>query len=166
MQDIYCTEHVFNNIYSQNFQKLTHYLVKKCGCMTESEDLAQEAFFKFWKNRHKVEKGRESSFLFTIANNLFIDKTRKTKVRRTYLSSINFVSENNTPEYLLRMKEQEIKVQENIQSMPIKSREVFVMNKLNDMTYVEIAKSLDLSVKAIEKRMSKALHIFRQLNVA
>jgi RNA polymerase sigma-70 factor (ECF subfamily) len=166
MHNLYCNEATFTTIYINNHQKLINFLYKKCGCKCESEDLAQEAFFKFWKNRGKVEKGKETSYLFTIANNLFIDKTRRNKVRMSYRSSISFMQEERTPEYVLRMKEQEIKLQENISSMPEKSREVFVMNKLNDMTYNEIASSLELSVKAIEKRMSKALHIFRQLNVA
>ncbi len=166
MQEFYCNETTFSALYSGNFQKLIHFLYKKCGCITESEDLAQEAFFKLWKNREKVEEGKETSYLYTIANNLFIDKTRRNKVRRTYQSSVLFINEDLTPEYVLRMKEQEQKLNSNILSMPEKSREVFVMNKLKDMTYVEIAKNLDLSVKAIEKRMSKALHIFRQVNVA
>ena len=119
-----------------------------------------------WKNRQKVEEGKESSYLYTIANNLFIDKTRRRKVRRTYQATVSTNNDNVTPEYVLRMKQQEEKLQANILSMPEKSREVFVMNKLNDMTYVEIAKNLELSVKAIEKRMSKALHVFRQVKVA
>jgi RNA polymerase sigma-70 factor (ECF subfamily) len=166
MQDLYCTESIFTKIYETNNLRLINFLFKKCGCKSESEDLAQEAFYKFWKNRTKVEPGKEASYLFTIANNLFIDKTRRTKVRRTYQSTIKSINESITPEYVLRMKEQQIKVDKNISSMPEKSREVFVMNKLNDMTYNEIANTLELSVKAIEKRMSKALHVFRKLNVA
>src|SRR6056297_3191652 len=103
MQDIYCNETTFTAIYAENFHKLTHFLFKKCGCYSESEDLAQEAFFKLWKNRQKVEQGKESSYLFTIANNLFIDKTRRTKVRRTYQSTVIYNTEDITPEYLLRM---------------------------------------------------------------
>ena len=166
MQALYCNESRFTLLYNNYFEKLHHFLIKKCGCCEESADLAQEAFLKLWKNRDKVEEGKEASYLFTIANNLFIDKTRRAKVKRTYQSTITSIDEHQTPEYVMRMKQQEEKLHSNIQSMPEKSREVFIMNKLNDMTYAEIAGKLDLSVKAIEKRMSKALSVFRQVAVA
>ena len=38
-----------------------------------------------------------------------------------------------------------------------KQRSVFLMSRMEDMTYKEIAERLDLSVKAVEKRMSIAL---------
>jgi DNA-directed RNA polymerase specialized sigma24 family protein len=42
-------------------------------------------------------------------------------------------------------------------------REVFLLNRIEKMTYAQIADSLGLSVKAIEKRMQKALEIFSDL---
>lgn len=48
-----------------------------------------------------------------------------------------------------------------LMQMPAAQREVFLMNRNDELTYVEIAERLDLSVKAIEKRMRGALQFLR-----
>jgi RNA polymerase sigma-70 factor (ECF subfamily) len=68
----------------------------------------------------------------------------------------------DTPEKMIEMSEYEARLQEVIASLPEGGREVFLMNRLEDLTYQEIADRLGLSVKAIEKRMSKVLQIFRE----
>ena len=49
--------------------------------------------------------------------------------------------------------------------MPENSKVVFLMNRMEKMTYQQIADSLNLSVKAIEKRMQKALEIMATLKL-
>ena len=66
----------------------------------------------------------------------------------------------------MEMKEYEQKLTRVLEQMPEGSREVFLMNRLEDLKYREIAENLGISVKAVEKRMSKALQIIREkLNV-
>jgi RNA polymerase sigma-70 factor (ECF subfamily) len=60
------------------------------------------------------------------------------------------------------MQDYEKKLQSVIALLPEGGREVFFMNRLEDLTYVEIADRLGLSVKAVEKRMSKVLSILRE----
>jgi RNA polymerase sigma-70 factor (ECF subfamily) len=49
-----------------------------------------------------------------------------------------------------------------LKSMPAKQRTVFLMNRIDELKYKEIAMQLDLSVKAIEKRMSQALEHLKE----
>jgi RNA polymerase sigma-70 factor (ECF subfamily) len=46
--------------------------------------------------------------------------------------------------------------------MPEKSRDVFLMNRIDGLTYADIAGRLQLSVKAVEKRMHKALSFLKE----
>jgi len=71
-------------------------------------------------------------------------------------------SENLSPEFILRMKEYEEKLNGVIGMMTEGSREVFLMNRIEGMKYKEIAERLGISVKAVEKRMSNALKIVHQ----
>ena len=60
------------------------------------------------------------------------------------------------------MKEYEEKLNNVLSQIPEGSREVFLMNRIEGLKYKEIAENLGLSVKAIEKRISKALEIIRE----
>ena len=61
-----------------------------------------------------------------------------------------------------REKEFENKLNNAIKALPDGCREVFLMNRIDKLKYGEIAARLDLSVKAIEKRMSKAIGILKE----
>ena len=73
--------------------------------------------------------------------------------KNAFIEKLEFES----PEHLLIQKEFDLKLQSAIAELPEKQRIVFLMNRIDKLTYNEIAERLDLSVKAIEKRMSQAL---------
>ena len=54
------------------------------------------------------------------------------------------------------------KLESTIDNLPEKQREVFLMNRIEKMKYKEIALHLDISVKAVEKRMHQALVVMRK----
>ena len=60
-------------------------------------------------------------------------------------------------------KEYEAKLNGALSKIPEGSREVFLMNRIEGLKYREIAERLGLSVKAIEKRISKAIHILNEI---
>ena len=64
------------------------------------------------------------------------------------------------------MEEEEfrLRLEKAIAELPEKNRVVFLMNRIDKLTYKEIADQLNLSVKAVEKRMHKALLKLRSLS--
>ena len=66
-----------------------------------------------------------------------------------------------SPQYALEEKEFKEQLENIIASMPEKQRDVFLMNRIDELTYKEIADRLELSVKAVEKRMHGALSFLR-----
>ena len=70
--------------------------------------------------------------------------------------------ENVSPQFSLEEKEFEQKLNDSLKVLPDGCREVFLMNRIDKLKYDEIAQRLDLSVKAIEKRMSKAISILKE----
>lgn len=153
----------FSLTYTQQFLRLLNFLRQKCQDTSEAEDIAQESFSKLWQNRDKIEDGKETSFLFTIANNLFIDLRRRDQVKLKYVQNFRSTTNTDCPEYEYRSKEFSNFIDSKINSMPEKSRDVFIMNKIDKMTYSEIAVRIGLSVKSVEKRMAVALKTYREL---
>jgi RNA polymerase sigma-70 factor (ECF subfamily) len=69
---------------------------------------------------------------------------------------------NETPEFLLEEKEFLDKLQVAISDLKEGQREVFLLNRIDKKTYKEIAEMLEISVKAVEKRMHLALVQLRE----
>lgn len=152
----------FKDIFDKNYEYIRNYLFYLSGDIELSEDLVQDVFLQLWEKRREVKSETLQSYLFTIARNNFLKNVRRQnydlKFRSTFLMKI----ENESPGYKLEMKEYDQKLQAAIAGLPEKSRIVFLMNRIDGITYREIAANLDVSVKAVEKQMSKALAILRE----
>jgi RNA polymerase sigma-70 factor (family 1) len=152
----------FKEVFDKNYQYILNYLFYLSGDMELSEDLVQDVFLQLWEKRAEVKEETLKSYLFTIAKNCFLKNRRRQKYdlkfRSTYFEKI----ENESPGYILELKEFDEKLQQAIASLPEKSRVVFLMNRIDGITYREIAEQLGVTVKAVEKQMSKALMILRQ----
>lgn len=123
----------------------------------------QEAFMKLWQKRMEVQPEKAKSFLYTVANNLFLDKVRHLKVVRNFELQPRSDRDKESPEYHMEVQEFKKELENALASLSEGSREVFLMNRLEDLSYREIAERLGISQKAVEKRMSKALKELRKL---
>lgn len=155
------TESWFKGVFDENYEYIRNYLFYLSGDIKLAEDLVQDVFLRLWEKRSSVKNESVRAFLFTIARNDFLKNRRQhkydLKFRSTYFEQI----ENKSPEYLLELKEFDQKLQKTIAGMPEKCRVIYLMNRIDEMTYAEIAGSLKVSVKAVEKQMSKALRILQ-----
>jgi RNA polymerase sigma-70 factor (ECF subfamily) len=148
------------------YPAIRNYLYYKTSDVGMAEDIAQDTFIKLWENRAKIDKRTVKSFLYTISGNLAINQLKRQQLQYKFENQAIRRVNRESPEFNLQMKEYEEKLNQVISSMPEGSREVFLMNRLEDLKYREIAERLGISVKAVEKRMSKALQIIREkLNV-
>ena len=120
-------------------------------------DLVQESFLRLWKNCHSVSLNAAGSYLFKTISNLNIDAYRKDRVRIAYKASLQNQPEIKDGQFKLEVKEFEEQLSRAIASMTEASREVFVLHRFDDKSYKEIASILEISIKAVEKRMHKAL---------
>jgi RNA polymerase sigma factor, sigma-70 family len=132
--------------------------------MDHAEDLVQEVFVILWEKRGTIKSENLKSYLYTIANNLYIDHYR----HKNFNLNLKYDNTGNTsesPEYLLEQKEFDAKLQTAIASLSDKERTVFLMNRIDELTFKEIAESLEISVKTIEKRMHNAVEkLFKKIN--
>jgi RNA polymerase sigma-70 factor (family 1) len=151
----------FKALFDQYYDPIRNFLYYKCGDADLAEDLCQDAFMKLWDKRDDVKSETVKSYLYTIANNMLLNKIRHDKVVINFAEKQKNQQEEQSPQYYLEEKEFKEKLDKVIGAMPEKQREVFLMNRIEEMTYQEIADRLSLSVKAIEKRMHGALNHLR-----
>lgn len=152
----------FDSFYREYFVQLKNYLYYKTGDLDTAKDLTQECFVKVWENKDKVRAAAQASYLYSVANNLTMNHFRHSKVVYKFFGLKHKSDHHETPLFILEEKEFDHKLKAALSSLSEKQRIVFLMNRVDDLTYVQIANRLEISVKAVEKRMHGALDKLRE----
>ena len=160
-----CEERLFEKFFKTNAKLLRNFLYYKFGDLDEVNDIVQESFIKVWDNCGKVTPATAKSYLFRIAINLTTSVIRHKKVILKHQNEVSGLKKDRThesPEFLLLEKEFMTKLENAISALPDRQREVYLLNRIENKTYREIAELSGVSVKAIEKLMHKALTKLRK----
>lgn len=152
-----CEEQVFSTIYEEHYTAVRNFVYYKNGDLNKAEDVAQEAFIKVWNNCKEVIYTSVKNYLFTIANRIFLNIVRHEKIKLNFNKAHTQQQESETPETVVIEKEFKEKLELAIANLSEKNRTVFLLNRIDKKKFKEIAISLDISVKTVEKRMSDAL---------
>ncbi|WP_343485569.1 RNA polymerase sigma factor [Allomuricauda sp. d1] len=160
--DNVCEEQVFSSVFETNSKTIFNYIYYKFGNEEKAHDAVQEAFVKLWENCAKVTPEKAKSYLYTVANNLYLNVIKAEKVRLKYADRHSNTTTNESPEFVLEEKQFQQKLDDALNSLPENQRTTFLLNRIDGKKYAEIAEMEGVSVKAIEKRMHLALKSLRE----
>lgn len=125
------------------------------GCRDTAEDLTQEAFLRV------IGRTEQSpGYLFRTAQNLAFDYLRAQKVRQRYADNQILDEEEEAipgPENSALTDEALGQYLSVLEALPERTQQVFLLSRLDGMTYQEIARHLSISVSTVEKDMMRAL---------
>lgn len=129
-----------------------------------AEDLVTEIFLNFWKKGvHTAVDSSYRAYLFTAVRNKCFTYLRWEfdKIRQEELDD-ELLSDTPTPDHVMEMDELYMQVEKVIQALPPQCQKVFVLSRFEGKSYQEIADRLDVSIKAVEGHISKALTVLRR----
>ena len=152
----------FENIFHTWYVPIRNFLYFKCGDIQVAEDITQDVFLKLWEKNNEVRPETVKQLLYTIANNMFLNMIEHKKVSLKFAENFIVGSDNESPEFKMELREFDIRLQEAINLLDEKKRTVFLMNRIEKMTYGQIAENLGITVKAVEKRMQNALSFIKE----
>ncbi len=147
------------------------YYTKLCGYASnlarddfKSEDIVQNVFVRIWQQREDLNpKISIKNYLYRSVYNEFIDQYRKemaiSTLEKKYIEGVDAlveIEDDKEDKRILSLIEQEI------EQLPAKCKETFVLSKKEGLTYVEIAEYQNVSVNTVEKQMVKAFSILRK----
>lgn len=159
--DNVCDDQVYSKLFRTHSTTVFNYIYYKFGNEEKAHDAVQEAFVKLWENCAKVAPEKAKAFVYTVANNLYLNVLKAEKVRLKYRPAEAPVTKQ-TPEYLMEEEEFRVKLQDALDRLPENQRTVFLLSRIDGKKYNEIAEMEGVSVKAIEKRMHLALKTLRE----
>jgi RNA polymerase sigma-70 factor (family 1) len=158
-----CEELVFSGFFKANVKSLRNYLYFKFGNEEKANDITQDSFIKLWENCRNVPFEKAKSYIYTIANNASLNEIAHQKVVLKYAqNNVNRDKTNLSPEFLIEEDEFKQKLEKAIQKLTEAQRTAFLLHRIEGKKYQEIAIMLDISVKAVEKRIHGALVTLRQ----
>lgn len=144
-----------------HFAQVRNYVFFRSGNTEVASDIAQETFLKVWEKRNKVQPEKVKGLLYKIANDLFVSHYRKQKRSYEFFNHYEFNEVSQSPEEQMTFKQLKENYRLALDGMPEKQRTVFMMSRVENLKYSEIAEMVGISVKAVEKRMKKALDYLR-----
>ena len=157
-------EVAFELVFYRYKGRLYDFIRKSLPQEEDSEGVVQEIFVKLWTNRTTLDPEKSiSGYLFTIARNEVYGKLRKLYTRRKYQEELFHLVETSgdTTEKQLEYMELERIIDDLIEKMPEKRKEVFQRSRLKGQTYIEISSAMNISENTVDTHIRKALNFMR-----
>ncbi|MBL1213387.1 MAG: sigma-70 family RNA polymerase sigma factor [Ignavibacteriae bacterium] len=149
-------KNAFKDLYYKYFDKLYSFAWYRTYSEETSRDFVQELFTILWTHRKKLDPNKSiKAYLYKVLGNLIIDASRLHSSQNISLENIESTSYENDMEL-------NIDIQNAIARLPKKLKEVYLLSRLDGFKYSEIAEILGISIKAVEKRLTKAFGILRK----
>ncbi|MCP4457288.1 MAG: sigma-70 family RNA polymerase sigma factor [Cytophagales bacterium] len=157
------TQEEFKKCFDDWFDELRNYITYRCYDSELATDLVQEAYVRIWEKNTDYMGSRTRALLYKISKELWISQYRKLNSEKKYMLSLSYKNDHNETENQVYYEELKEKYEKALINLPEKRRVVFLMSRMEELTYSEIAERLSISVKAVEKRMKLALQELRNI---
>jgi len=160
-------ELAFELIFHRSKGKLKGFLIKVLPRDEDVESILQEIYLKLWYGRKSIDTDKNfETYLFAIARNMVIDVMRKRFHKQKYLEDLYYKLKQESVNNLdalaaVEYSELERRILELIEKLPKKRQIIFKLNRIDGLTYKEIAKKLNISENTVDTQMRNALVFLR-----
>ncbi len=157
-------ERAFQVLFRKYYQAMCHFANQFVTNHEMAEEIVQEMFVKLWEKRAILNiETSVKHYLFRSVRNHCLNQIQHEKIKKQYASKVleSASQEINPDDYFLEVGLVK-KIEQSIDSLPPKRREIFRLSREQGMKYKEIAEALDISVKTVEAQMGLALKHLRE----
>lgn len=137
---------------------------KKLHCREEAKDLVQELFTTFWKNREGLNVHTKlSNYLYTAVRYRVINHLARKNLQAQYANSREDWPQYETRQTDYSIREQQLQklIEKEVNALPKKMREIFLMSRQLHLSHKKIASELNLSESTVKKQVNNALKVLR-----
>ncbi|HEY4788072.1 MAG TPA: RNA polymerase sigma-70 factor [Bacteroidales bacterium] len=165
-------EDAFESIFRKYFSGLCTYAVGYVKSKEVASEIVEDLFLYLWENcEDLVITTSLKAYLYQSVHNRCLKYLRHLKVEQKYNDHLHYtltdaelhqpVSDSYPIANLISQELEEL-VESTIKSLPEKCREIFCLQRFDNLTYPEIAEKLDVSVNTVKTQMARALQKLRE----
>lgn len=160
----------FQNAFLEYFDPLCFYAFRYVENTDASEDIVQDVFFDIWTNKSKIDFSRPlKPLLYKLTKNKSIDFLRSARHHEEKLdeSTEGLILESYVRDMIINQEDliclQELsqEIQSCVDNLPEQCKKVFMLSRTAGLKNKEVAEHLGISIKAVEKQITKALSEIR-----
>ena len=166
------SKEAFEYLFTAYYPRLRNYASRFIADVDDVEDILQDCFVNLWNRRMMLTGVSLSSMLFTMVRNGCLNFLKHKAIAEGYNTEelkqlsgsealYNYDFLGSADEELL-YQELQRQIRDVLRSLPERSRQVFMMSRFDGLKNKEIAERLDISVKVVEKHITKSLAILRE----
>lgn len=157
-------ENAFTEIYNRYKGILHVHAYKKLGNFEEAKDVLQDMFSILWNKRESFPATENiAGYLYTITKNKVLDAIAHKKIVSRYVASFDKFIDNGIfiTDLLIREKELASIIEREVEALPTKMREVFIMSRQLNLSHREISQQLGISESTVKYHVKTALKVLR-----
>lgn len=151
-------------LYQEYWESLFKQMMRILLDEDEAADVVQQTFLDLLEMKEKIPEIKSvKSFLFIMGRNLAFKKLRRKLVSDSYRDfyANQYKEASSLIEEWIVFKELDDLIEKEIDKLPHKMKEIFILSRHAEMSYSEIAKKLNISDKTVKKQISNALKLIR-----
>lgn len=160
----------YETLFRLYFDRLFYFAKSYLEDEDEAKEITQNVFFKFWKKRASLNiDSNLNAYLFRMTKNECLDYFKHQKVKANYhdviqreRASLNQTSLQDHPDLLLIESELEEKVNQILNELPPRCKQIFIKSRFEGLKYKEISSEMNISIRTVEHQIAKALRLFRR----
>lgn len=155
----------YNEIYNRYSGVLYLHACNMLRDRDEAKDVLQEIFTSIWVNRTSIELNYKfSAYLYAAVRNRVLKSLARKQREAAYYNWSHETSANSycSTDHAVREGQLAILIEKEIDALPAKMREVFLLSRRNHLTHKEIAIQLDIAEPTVKKQVNNALKILRE----
>lgn len=158
-------EMAFEILFYRYRGKIGNFIKRSIPPQIDLEETVHEIFLRIWINKEKLDADRPfGPYLFRIARNVVIDELRKNIEHSIYLRDSSFPSDFSINDTDIKLEEKELQswFKSILDKLPERRRDIFIMNRFEDLSYRDIASKLNISENTVDTQIRRSLQYFRE----
>lgn len=155
-----------NRLYDSYYRPLCLFAVRYVSNVQVAEEVVSDVMYKIWKNRHneyRVETFQE--YLYTATRNTALNYWKQNQSRKDvsdkWAENLHDELIGETPLDKMITDETISKLNSLIDALPMHCRKVFIMSRIENMSYHEIAEKMGISINTVKHHIKNALQKLR-----